>query len=297
MPYDHFIKQQLAGDELEPDNLEAIIATGLNRLYPDEYNAGNLEQRRQEILDDITDTTGFAFLGMTFACARCHDHKFDPTLQKDYYRLQAFFSGFRTRDDIPALDHADSPGAMRTSYGPGRMREGPSAKRWSNSSPRSVRNAKHSLEKPCPEILECVNTPPEKRTPFQWQIALMAEKQASTKGLPTKTLTDKSASPTRSKFRYLELGTATRQPRQTEQTRQPPPCVMSIGDLGREAAPVHLLSRAATAVQAERTGSSPVSLRNSRRRNPWTPSLPALERRQHRPAAPWRRWLTRMIIR
>ena len=106
LPYDRFVRQQLAGDELEPDNPEAIIATGFLRLWPDEYNAANLEQRRQEILDDVTDTAGLAFLGMTFGCARCHDHKFDPIPQTDYYRLQAFFAPMRPRDDAPALDAA-----------------------------------------------------------------------------------------------------------------------------------------------------------------------------------------------
>ena len=106
LPYDRFVRQQLAGDELEPDNAEAIIATGFLRLWPDEYNAANLEQRRQEILDDVTDTTGLVFLGMTFGCARCHDHKYDPIPQSDYYRLQAFFAPMRPRDDMPALDGA-----------------------------------------------------------------------------------------------------------------------------------------------------------------------------------------------
>ena len=106
LPYDRFVRQQLAGDELEPDNADALIATGFLRLWPDEYNAANLEQRRQEILDDVTDTAGLAFLGMTFGCARCHDHKFDPIPQADYYRLQAFFAPMRARDDAPALDAA-----------------------------------------------------------------------------------------------------------------------------------------------------------------------------------------------
>ncbi|HMC87902.1 MAG TPA: DUF1549 domain-containing protein, partial [Gemmataceae bacterium] len=72
LPFDRFIRQQLAGDELEPGNARALIATGFNRLYPDEYNAANLEQRRQEILDDVTDVTGSVFLGLTIGCARCH---------------------------------------------------------------------------------------------------------------------------------------------------------------------------------------------------------------------------------
>ncbi|HJS09391.1 MAG TPA: DUF1549 domain-containing protein, partial [Pirellulales bacterium] len=100
LPYDRFILQQLAGDELEPNNPDAIIATGLNRLYPDEYNAANIKQRRQEILDEITDVTGQTFLGLTMGCAQCHDHKFDEIMQKDYFRLQAFFTPMLPRDDI-----------------------------------------------------------------------------------------------------------------------------------------------------------------------------------------------------
>src|SRR5262245_12594073 len=102
LPYDRFVRQQLAGDELEPDNPDALVATGFLRLWPDEFNAANLEQRRQEILDDVTDVTGQVFLGLTFGCARCHDHKYDPILQTDYFRLQAFFAPMQPRDDLVA---------------------------------------------------------------------------------------------------------------------------------------------------------------------------------------------------
>jgi hypothetical protein len=79
------------------------VATGFHRHYPDESNARNLYQRRQEILDDITDTTGAVFMGLTYGCARCHNHKFDPILQADYYRLQAFFANTAASDHIPML--------------------------------------------------------------------------------------------------------------------------------------------------------------------------------------------------
>jgi hypothetical protein len=102
LSYDRFIAQQLAGDELEPDNPQALVATGLNRLYPDEFNAADVKQRRQEILDDITDTTGLVFLGLTMGCAQCHDHKFDEILQTDYYKLQAFFTPMLPRNDMVA---------------------------------------------------------------------------------------------------------------------------------------------------------------------------------------------------
>ena len=100
-PYDRFIREQIAGDELWPSSPEAHLATAFNRHYPDESNAQNLRQRRQDILNDITDTVGSVFLGMTYGCARCHNHKFDPILQADYYRLQAFFANIRADDDRP----------------------------------------------------------------------------------------------------------------------------------------------------------------------------------------------------
>src|SRR5437660_392979 len=97
-PYNRFVKEQIAGDELYPNDPAALIATGFNRHFPDESNARNLMQRRQELLNDITDTVSATFLGMTYGCARCHDHKFDPILHKDYYRLQAFFANTRIED-------------------------------------------------------------------------------------------------------------------------------------------------------------------------------------------------------
>jgi uncharacterized protein DUF1553/uncharacterized protein DUF1549 len=102
-PYDRFVQEQIAGDEMWPESAEARVATAFNRHYPDESNARNLFQRRQEILDDITDATGAVFMGLTYGCARCHNHKFDPILQADYYRLQAFFANTAADDHIPML--------------------------------------------------------------------------------------------------------------------------------------------------------------------------------------------------
>src|SRR5262245_15309653 len=99
-PYDRFIKEQIAGDELYPDEPEALIATGFNLLGPDMTDAASQAQRRQNTLDDMTDTAGLAFLGMTIGCARCHDHKFEPILQSDFFRLQAFFAPAVFRKDV-----------------------------------------------------------------------------------------------------------------------------------------------------------------------------------------------------
>jgi hypothetical protein len=100
-PYDRFIAEQLAGDELFPDQADALIATGFNLLGPDMTDASDQAKRRQDTLDDMTDTVGLIFLGMTMGCARCHDHKFEPIPQSDYYRMQAFFTPASFRRDLP----------------------------------------------------------------------------------------------------------------------------------------------------------------------------------------------------
>ena len=98
--YDRFLSEQLAGDELDPDNPELRVAGGYLRLGTYEYNQRNVRGQWADILNDITDVTGEVFLGLSVGCARCHDHKFDPILQKDYYRLQAFFTPLMPRDDL-----------------------------------------------------------------------------------------------------------------------------------------------------------------------------------------------------
>jgi mono/diheme cytochrome c family protein len=99
-PYDRFLTEQLAGDELDPDDPELKVAAGYLRLGTYEYNQRNARGQWADILNDITDVTGEVFLGLSMGCARCHDHKFDPILQKDYYRLQAFFTPLMPRDDL-----------------------------------------------------------------------------------------------------------------------------------------------------------------------------------------------------
>ncbi len=100
MPYDRFVALQVAGDELEPGDTSALIATGFGRCGPREVVAGNIdpEVRRQSELTEVTGTVGSVFLGLTLACARCHDHKFDALPTTDYYRLQSFFAGAQMVD-------------------------------------------------------------------------------------------------------------------------------------------------------------------------------------------------------
>ncbi|MFN8007338.1 MAG: PSD1 and planctomycete cytochrome C domain-containing protein [Terriglobia bacterium] len=109
-PYDRFLQEQIAGDEIWPDDLnldksykisplklehlEARMGTGLYTLGP-EIHESNMDARKllNEKLTDWADTTGAVFMGLTLGCARCHDHKFDPISQKDYYSFQAIFAG------------------------------------------------------------------------------------------------------------------------------------------------------------------------------------------------------------
>lgn len=98
-PFDRFTQEQIAGDEIDPENPDAITATGYLRQYLYEYNQRDARNQWNEILNDVTDVTGDVFLGLGMGCARCHDHKFDPILQKDYFRLRAFFSGMMPQDD------------------------------------------------------------------------------------------------------------------------------------------------------------------------------------------------------
>lgn len=100
-PYDQFVMQQLAGDELDPNDPENLIATGFLRHWIYEYNQRDVRTQWDTILNDVTNVTGDVFLAMSMNCARCHDHKFDPILQKDYFRLKAFFAPLLPRDDIP----------------------------------------------------------------------------------------------------------------------------------------------------------------------------------------------------
>lgn len=109
LPYDTFLSWQIAGDELAPDNSLAMAATGFlgAGAFPTQLTEAEFESARYNELDDMTATTGSAFLGLSVGCARCHDHKYDPIASEDYYRLaSAFTSTIRSEIDL-----APSPGA------------------------------------------------------------------------------------------------------------------------------------------------------------------------------------------
>jgi len=100
-PFNQFIQEQVAGDELFPDSQDAKIATGFLGGYPDNANSRDLVQRKYQIATDMTDLVGEAFLGSTIGCARCHNHKADKVSQKEYFQLQAYFANTSFDEKTP----------------------------------------------------------------------------------------------------------------------------------------------------------------------------------------------------
>ena len=125
MPFDQFITWQLAGDLLPNANDEQILATAFNRLHQQESEGGSVEEEyRVEYVCDRVQTFATTFLGLTFECARCHDHKYDPITQKEYYQFFSIFqnvdeaglySYFTNSPPTPALTMTDAAGKQKLS--------------------------------------------------------------------------------------------------------------------------------------------------------------------------------------
>jgi hypothetical protein len=233
-PYDRFVREQLAGDELYPGDPDALVATGFNRHFPDEYNAVNLEQRRQEILNDMTDTTAAVFLGLTLGCARCHDHKFDPLPQEDYYRFQAFFAAYRAAD-VPA----GKPDEVEHSHR--------QLKEW-EAKTADLRRRLAELEEPYrkelaakrrtrfpKEYQELLDIPADKRTPLQQQLAAMVVKQVDS---PAEEVVKAMKPDVRRQWQDLAQQMTAIAPRPPA-----PPSAMALTDVGPVAPATYLLKR------------------------------------------------------
>lgn len=178
-PYDEFVREQIAGDEMIPRTPERLIATGYLRHWIYEYNNRDVVGQWNTILNDVTDTTGDVFLGLGVQCARCHDHKFDPILQKDYYRLQAFFAAILPREDIDLAtekEHAEHNAKLA---------------KWEEMT-TDIREQIAELEAPyrkkaqgvilpkfIEEIRALIDKPVAERTPWEHQIAELAYRQVS----------------------------------------------------------------------------------------------------------------------
>jgi len=185
-PYDRFVQEQIAGDELWPDNLElagfydvpyeklehleAQIGTAVYTFGP-EIQESHLDggKLRYERLTDAVDMTASAFLGLSLGCARCHDHKFDPFPQKDYFRLQAIFAASHPVQ-IPVVTslsatHRDEAYHWMIALDEARLAFG--------RLERTVKDRVIADEKKhyAPEVVHAYEVPPEKRTARQAELA------------------------------------------------------------------------------------------------------------------------------
>jgi hypothetical protein len=117
-PYDQFIKEQIAGDEIDANDPEKIIATGFLRTGPWELTGMEVEKiARQRFLDDVTNSVGETFLAHSLQCARCHDHKFDPVPTHDYYSIQAVFATTQLSERAaPFLPEENTQGFEERAY-------------------------------------------------------------------------------------------------------------------------------------------------------------------------------------
>ena len=251
-PYDRFIREQIAGDELFPNDLNARIAVGFNRHFTEETNQPVIELRRQETLNDITDVVGAVFMGMTYGCARCHDHKFDPILHKDYYRLQAFFANIRENDDLVLLTGSELEAYKQQLAA------------WEEKT-HAIRDEMHAMVAPMAKARreyytirfstgtkEALSTRPEKRTPLQQLLAI--------KAMPQITYEDKALV----NYRDEEFGTAPLSADQKkrfseleaelakyESVKPNPPMAQTIFDHSREAPKSFVLGAGNWDVQRE----------------------------------------------
>jgi hypothetical protein len=176
-PYDRFIQEQIAGDELFPGDPQALTALGYLRHWIYEYNNRDARSQWDNILNDVTDTTGDVFLGAGMQCARCHDHKFDPILQRDYYALRSFFNNTLPVEDRIAWTTKEAGEHARKLAA------------WEKET-QSIRDEIAALEKKYREtatrkaieifpddVQEMMNKPEAQRTPYEQQVAALAWRQ------------------------------------------------------------------------------------------------------------------------
>jgi Protein of unknown function (DUF1549)/Protein of unknown function (DUF1553) len=177
-PYDRFIREQIAGDEMLPGDHEALVATGYLRAGSEHVVAGNIdpEESRQEVLTEIATNVGQTFLGMTINCARCHNHKFDPILQADFYSLQAIFAGAKGKEvEIASPEEKLAWDAAEKAYKEMLAPISQALKALAKPYDEQIREERKRLLDPA--LLAAFNIPKDKRTPAQKTLADDAETQ------------------------------------------------------------------------------------------------------------------------
>jgi len=231
-PYDRFVQEQLAGDELFPGEPEALTGTGYLRNWIYEYNNRDARGQWKVILDDITDTTSDVFLGLGMQCARCHDHKFDPILQKDYYRLQAFFAALLPQDDVPAATQEQQAKYAAELAGWEAKTADLRREIAALEAPHRETAKEQAIKKFPADIQEMLRKPELERTPLERQVAALAFRQVTYEWDHL----DRHIKKGEEKDQLLAL--QKRLAGFDDERPKPLPLVLAAGDLGAEAAPV-----------------------------------------------------------
>ena len=174
-PYDRFVQEQLAGDEVEGQSHDTLVATGMLRVGPRVlFREKDNPQYRYTYLDDMIATTGRVFLGLTVDCARCHDHKFDAISQMDYYRTMAVFFPY-VRYDFPLADEETVARHERATAAVNAKIEPLEKQIRAIESPYRKTARERALEKFPEEIQVAVQTPEDRRTPGQKLLAAQVQ--------------------------------------------------------------------------------------------------------------------------
>ena len=230
-PYDRFIIEQLAGDEVAPDKAEALVATGFLRTFLYEYNQRDARTQWQDILNQVTDITGEVFLGLGIGCARCHDHKFDPILQEDYYRLQACFGTMVPRDDIPAADMGDRE-QYRQQYEAWLSKGAEHREELKRIQAPYLKKAAKAATQKFPEDIQVIMAKsPTDRTPLELQLADLVNRQILYDESKGKTSDADEKRIAELEKQILEVA-----------GREPPklPAAITVADLGARPQAIHL---------------------------------------------------------
>jgi hypothetical protein len=176
-PYDRFVREQLAGDELDPDDPECLTATGYlcHGIY--EYNQRDARTQWNDMLNEVTDVTADVVLGLGMGCARCHDHKYDPILQKDYFRLRAFFEPLMFHDDRP-LANAKQQLEQRQKLEKWAKQAGPVLEEIAKLEAPVKKKLDDEFTSKFPkDIQDMMRKPVAQRTPQEQQLASLAYRQ------------------------------------------------------------------------------------------------------------------------
>jgi len=242
-PYDEFVRQQLAGDEMDRSRPENLEAAGFLRLGVYEYNQRDARGHWNDIMNEMTDVVADVFLGMGVACARCHDHKFDPILQSDYFQLRAFFEPVVWRDDLHAASVAEREAHARQHAEWLQATSGVRAEIDRLLEPYHARKWKSTVGKFPLDIQACFHKTEAQRTSWEHQMAYLVGRQFQEEGGgPLKSLSKQDQQ------KHAEL---LKQLAGFDDRKAPPlPRVMTVTDFGGRIAPTRI-PQGETAVEVE----------------------------------------------